>query len=94
VKFPSLLLGVVMLAGGSRSQGAELSALELKTARKIYVGKCAKCHKLYDPKQYSPEKWNEWMEKMNRKARLKPEQIELLARYLAAGRAGTVQLPK
>lgn len=85
---------LLMLAGGSRSRAEELSALELKAARKIYVGKCAKCHKLYDPNQYTPEKWDAWMAKMNRKARLSPDQIDLLARYIAAGRAGKVQLPK
>jgi hypothetical protein len=82
------------LLGSSPSQGGELSAVELKAARKIYVAKCAKCHKLHDPAKYTEAEWDEWMVKMNRKAKLKPEQVELLARYITAGKAGEVRLPK
>lgn len=87
---------VVVLAqlGSSPSQGGELSAVELRDARKLYVGKCAKCHKLYDPVKYPAEKWDEWMGKMTAKSKLKPAQAELLTRYIAAGKAGQVQLPK
>ena len=71
-----------------------MSAVELKTARKLYLGKCAKCHKLYDPARYSDEAWNKWLEKMTVKSRLKADDAELLNRYLAAGRAGELPLPK
>ena len=94
IRTAAFLLMVVALLDSSPLHGGELTAVELKDARKLYVGKCAKCHKLYDPDGYTPEKWDEWMVKMNRKAKLKPEQAELLARYIAAGKAGQVQLPK
>jgi hypothetical protein len=94
VKTLALVALVLALLGHFPSHGGELSALELNDARKLYVGKCAKCHKLHDPATYTPEKWDEWMDRMTRKSKLKPEQAELLARYLAAGRAGQVQLPK
>lgn len=94
MKRVALLVVVLALLGSSPSPGGELSALELKAARKIYVGKCAKCHKLHDPANYPDEKWDEWMGKMTKKSKLKPEQAELLARYIAAGKAGQVQLPK
>lgn len=85
---------MLALLGSSPSQGGELSAVEIKSARKIYLGKCAKCHKLYDPANYSPEQWAEWMVKMNSKSKLRPEQAELLARYIAAGKSDKVKLPK
>jgi len=94
VKRVALLVVVLALLGSSPSRGGELSTVELKAARKIYVGKCAKCHKLHDPASYPDEKWDEWMGKMTKKSKLKPEQAELLARYIAAGKSGQVQLPK
>lgn len=85
---------MLVLLGSSPSQGGELSAVEIKSARKIYLGKCAKCHKLYDPAEYEQKDWDEWMVKMNKKSKLKPEQAELLARYISAGKSGDVKLPK
>ena len=85
---------MLALLGSSSSQGADLSPVQLKDARKLYLGKCAKCHKLHDPAKYTDEKWDEWMGKMTKKSKLKPEQAELLARYIAAGKSGQVQLPK
>ena len=60
-------------------------------ARKLYVGKCARCHKFHDPAKYSDKEWREWMNKMSRKAKLKPEQTDLLTRYLELYRHGTNQ---
>jgi hypothetical protein len=51
-------------------------------AHKLYVSKCAKCHKFYDPTKYSDEDWATWMGKMSKKAKLKPDQAEALARYI------------
>jgi len=50
--------------------------------RKLYVAKCAKCHKFYDPAKYTDAEWAMWMEKMGKKAKLKPDQKEMLARYI------------
>ena len=61
---------------------AELSTTEIKDARRLYTLKCARCHKLYDPAKYNDEEWQAWMGKMSRKAKLKPAQSDLLARYL------------
>src|SRR5437870_664482 len=55
---------------------------ETTAARKLYVAKCAKCHKFYDPAKYSDEEWNVWMRKMSKKSKLKPEQEEMLSRYI------------
>lgn len=47
-------------------------------ARKLYVAKCAGCHKLYDPAGYTTAEWDTWMQKMRRKSRLSDQQIALL----------------
>ncbi len=57
----------------------------------IYVAKCAKCHRFYEPTNHSESDWRTWMEKMNKKSKLKEDQAGLLTRYLDAYRAG--QLP-
>jgi hypothetical protein len=50
--------------------------------RKLYVTKCAKCHKFYDPAKYSDEAWKLWMSKMSKKSKLTPEQEQILSRYI------------
>ena len=67
---------------------AELSPSQLKEARKIYIGKCAKCHELYEPKGYNNADWDMWMLKMKKKSKLKDEQFELLKEYTASLRSG------
>ena len=54
----------------------------------MYVAKCAKCHKFYEPTNYSRPNWSKWMEKMRVKSKLNEEQAGLLTRYLDAYRAG------
>jgi cytochrome c553 len=66
----------------------ELTVEELAAARKVYVAKCAKCHRFYEPKNYSEPAWRTWREKMDRKSKLKTEQADLLRRYLDAYRTG------
>lgn len=74
----------VLTAEAARAAG--FSNQELADATQLYAAKCAKCHKFYDPAGYSQMDWEAWMRKMSRKAKLKPPQDELLARYLGAFR--------
>lgn len=67
---------------------SELTTKDMVAARKLYVGKCAKCHRFYEPKNYSETDWQTWMQKMNRKSKLKTSQADLLKAYLDAYRAG------
>jgi len=86
---------LLWMAAASLRLGAaglpELPLAQEAAARKIYVAKCAKCHKFYEPNKYSETDWRTWMEKMNKKSKLKPAQAELLNHYLDSYRAG--QLP-
>jgi len=59
-----------------------VSPADTTAARKIYEVKCAKCHKFYEPTDYAQAKWDDWMSKMARKSRLKPDQQRLLTQFL------------
>lgn len=75
---------LAVLAAGSPAAGGQ----ERVDARKLYVAKCAKCHKFYEPKNYSDGDWSRWMTAMSRKSKLKPEQERALTSYLEEYRAG------
>lgn len=85
-----LLAGVVAPASAS-----ELGEKEGATARKLYVAKCAKCHKFHEPKNYSEADWGKWMDSMSRKSKLNTEQDRLVRKYLEEYRAGKIdKIPK
>jgi hypothetical protein len=71
-----------------RGRAGGLSTGEIVGARKLYGAKCARCHKFYDPGGYADAEWRAWMTKMSKKARLRPDQEQLLSRYLEAFRQG------
>lgn len=77
-------LGVAHPAAGAE----ELTAKDIAAARKLYVAKCAKCHRFYEPTNYSEIDWHAWMEKMEKKSKLDADQRAQLHRYLDAYRAG------
>ncbi len=58
------------------------SEVDRKKANDLYLTKCTKCHKLYDPKSYNDEQWDGWMKKMKKKAHLSGEQDALIRQYL------------
>ena len=82
------LLFIGLAAAHPAASADKLTSKELQAARKIYVAKCAKCHRFYEPTNYAASAWQTWMEKMNKKSKLKGEQPDLLTRYLDAYRAG------
>lgn len=70
-----------------------LSDAEVDSARALYLAKCARCHKFYDPAKYTEAEWRKWMTKMSRKAKLKPEQDDTLRHYLDLYRAVSATNP-
>ena len=74
---------LILLAGcAGRLAANDLPADPLASGKKLYVAKCAKCHKFYDPAKYADAEWATWMAKMSRKARLKPDQQALVSQYV------------
>jgi nitrate/TMAO reductase-like tetraheme cytochrome c subunit len=91
-----LMIGILIAVSTAAlvpASAAELSSKEIKDAKKIYIAKCAKCHKFYDPAAYDQAEWDEWMQKMREKSKLKVNQFELLTRYLETIR-GSVKTPE
>ena len=83
-----VVLVVILFAAAPHPVTAgDLTPAEERTARRLYLGKCAKCHRLYDPGRYTDAEWRVWMTKMAGKSKLKPGQEELLGRYLDIIRA-------
>ena len=70
----------------SRVNQAGWSLKETRRASDLYALKCGRCHKFYDPAAYLEEDWQTWMRKMSRKAKLEPNQEQLLTAYLAKAR--------
>jgi hypothetical protein len=85
-----LLLGAGLFAMATDVGAEPLTLKEAAAARKVYVAKCAKCHKFYEPRNYSDADWTRWMGLMSQRAKLKADQAEGLKRYLAEYRAGTI----
>ena len=77
-----------MLPAGAADSPSPASN-NMEAGRKLYTAKCARCHKFYNPANYSDDKWREWMDKMSKKAKLKPEQKDVLSEYLETFRTGT-----
>lgn len=76
----------VPLLTAAQISAAGLGENEIEPATTLCNLKCLKCHKFYGPDEYRDAEWNHWMVKMSRKARLKPDQQELLTRFLNAFR--------
>jgi cytochrome c553 len=86
-----LLLGATLVATLNAARGEQLTLKDIAAARKMYVGKCAKCHKFHDPKNYAEADWSRWISSMSRRSKLKAEQEALLKRYLQEYRAGSLE---
>jgi hypothetical protein len=81
--------GSAPLLDPAAAQTSGMTPQSASAARKLYTTKCMRCHKSYDPAEYSQPQWESWMMKMRTKARLSPEQDRLLSQYLEAYRAAS-----
>jgi mono/diheme cytochrome c family protein len=64
------------------ARAADPSANDPAVTKRLYISKCARCHKLYDPSAYNDVEWDLWMKKMRKKTRLKTDPYNRLSRYL------------
>ena len=76
------LLFFALASGHVIAGTSDLTEKQKATAKKIYDVKCAKCHRMYAPTDYSPEEWQLWAGKMTKKSKLDPSKEKLLFRYL------------
>ncbi|OIO39069.1 MAG: hypothetical protein COT00_03705 [Candidatus Omnitrophica bacterium CG07_land_8_20_14_0_80_50_8] len=73
-----LVLALVLQVFSAFAASSEASG------KQSYLVKCAKCHKLYAPANYTDEQWESWMAKMRQKAHLTPEEYEQISVYCAS----------
>ena len=85
LRFGALLAAALVATSASADTWDEA---ERAQARKLYLVKCAKCHRLYDPAAYEDPAWEQWMIKMKKKAHLNDEQSERIRRYTETLREG------
>ena len=84
----ALLAIFLYSCGGSKSTAAveTVKKVELSPAlaegKGLYENNCAKCHKLYDPADYTAEKWTGILKWMQPKAKITDEQRTSIYNYL------------
>lgn len=66
------------------------SRVDLERGRELYVNRCSSCHALFQPGRFPPEKWNQMVGEMSRRAKLDGRESEVVLRYLVSyARPGT-----
>ena len=55
---------------------------ELAEGKSMYENNCAKCHKLYDAKEFSAEEWKPIVARMQKKAHLEDFQGQKIYNYV------------
>ena len=54
----------------------------LAEGKQLYDNNCAKCHKWYEPKQFSKEEWKPILTRMQKKAKLDDVQMASITNYI------------
>lgn len=65
------------------SKEADLTP-ELMMGKNLYENSCAKCHKLYNPKEYIQEDWKPILIRMQKKAHLDDTQMVSISNYITS----------
>ncbi|MDQ6861326.1 MAG: cytochrome c [Verrucomicrobiota bacterium] len=55
--------------------------------QKLFVARCARCHRLPRPAEHTPEQWSIIVPRMAKRSGLKPEQRDAVLAYLSTARA-------
>lgn len=62
----------------------ETTLEDLQRGRTLYVGKCAGCHHLHRPDEYSADRWRTLVDEMRKEAKVSEEEGALILKYLSA----------
>jgi mono/diheme cytochrome c family protein len=82
-----LILFAALLANVHASRTDVQREGGLDRGKALYLAKCAKCHELYKPSDYSDADWQKWMFKMKRKSKLNAADYQLVFDYSETLRA-------
>jgi cytochrome c5 len=72
----------------AKTRWPDASKQTLEEGRTIFLNSCSKCHGYPDRSAYSDEQWPPIVERMGKKAKLSPEQAQLVLRFIQATRTG------
>ena len=72
---------VKLLTSDSNAMVLKKDYLEGKN---LFENNCAKCHKLYDPKDFSAQEWKPILKRMQKQANLEDAQIENISNYITS----------
>jgi len=67
----------------TKTVAAAVLTPELAEGKALYENNCAKCHRLYDTKEFSPEDWKPIVDRMQKKAHLDDVQGQKIFNYVA-----------
>jgi cytochrome c5 len=70
------------VTGAPTTTGPTVMTPELAEGKSLYDNNCAKCHSLYDPKDFSHEDWKPIVLRMQKKAHLDDVQGQKIYNYL------------
>lgn len=86
----SIILSILYSCGGSKSATPMVDAKKVVTTtsleegKSLYESNCAKCHKLYEPTEFSKEDWKPIVRRMQKKAHLSDEQGTSIYNYISS----------
>src|SRR5438309_9799456 len=70
----------------SKNAGKPVSLEELNQGHDIYTSNCGRCHKLFDPTQFSDNKWESVLPDMGKKSKITDEQLAKVKNYIFSKR--------
>jgi cytochrome c5 len=66
----------------------------LGEGRSLYARRCGTCHALYEPAERAEPEWRDSLAEMRERAKIRPEEEELILKYLVAVGKGAVVVTK
>ena len=81
---PSLPYPTGNSLGRVSGEWPETTLNSLMQGRRDYVGHCAACHTLHLPSEFSPDQWNQIVEKMRWRAKIDEDTRDSILKFLSA----------
>ncbi len=67
-----------------KSQYPDMDTVAINKGYILFSENCNKCHRLKNPGNYSDEEWHKILPVMSKKAKLNPEETDLIQTYVLA----------
>lgn len=79
-----VLFGLAACASTEHGVGGGDRVADPADGKRLYETSCNRCHALYMPRSFAPDEWRFYVNKYGRRARLAPNERELVLQYLSA----------